>query len=197
MRTGGEATRARIVDAARQEFARYGIAGARVDRIAENARANKAQLYAYFGSKEGLFDTVFSGALEAIVNTVPVDGDDLPGYAVRLYDEYLAHPELVRLATWSRLERRPEGQLTADSLPREDEKLQQIAAAQAAGRIDPDLEPFDVLVTVIAMSMAWSPASTLFAAAASDPVADHDRRRAVLRTLVGRAFAPAAAHSNP
>jgi AcrR family transcriptional regulator len=39
-----EATKRRLLDAARDEFAAYGIAGARVDRIAEAAQANKAQI---------------------------------------------------------------------------------------------------------------------------------------------------------
>ena len=191
MTAGGEATRVRILDAARAEFAQYGIAGARVDRIADSARANKAQLYAYFKSKDGLFDTVFAQSLHAIVDAVPMDGSDLPGYAVRLYDEYLEHPELVRLAAWSRLERRPTGPLTAEPTPRSAEKLADIAAAQAAGHIDKAFDPFDVLVTVIAMSMAWSPASTTFTASSADAEADHERRRGVLRTLVTRAYAPA------
>jgi AcrR family transcriptional regulator len=191
MTTGGEATRSRILDAARAEFAQYGIAGARVDRIADNARANKAQLYAYFKSKDGLFDAVFAQSLHAIVDAVPIDGTDLPGYAVRLYDEYLEHPELVRLATWSRLERRHTGPLTADPTPRYEEKLADIAAGQTAGHIDATFDPADVLVTVIALSMAWSPASTTFAASATDAEDDHDRRRSLLRTLVARAYAPA------
>ncbi len=53
------ATRQRLIDAARAEFAQYGIAGARVDRIATNAGANKAQIYNYFGSKDRLFDAVW------------------------------------------------------------------------------------------------------------------------------------------
>jgi len=50
-----ERTRQRILDAATVEFARYGLGGARVDRIATRARANKRMLYYYFGSKENLF----------------------------------------------------------------------------------------------------------------------------------------------
>ena len=50
-----EATRARIFAAATEEFAAYGIAGARIDRIAQNARANKQLIYAYFGDKAELF----------------------------------------------------------------------------------------------------------------------------------------------
>jgi AcrR family transcriptional regulator len=48
-------TRRRILDAATVEFARFGLGGARVDRIAERARASKRMLYYYFGSKEDLF----------------------------------------------------------------------------------------------------------------------------------------------
>jgi hypothetical protein len=33
----------------RTEFAQYGIAGARVERIGEAADSNKAQIYHYFG----------------------------------------------------------------------------------------------------------------------------------------------------
>ena len=188
----GEATRERILAAATAEFARFGIAGARVDRIAGEARANKAQLYAFFGSKDALFETVFAAQLDGIVNAVPIDAADLPGYAVRLYDEYLAHPELVRLATWARLERRPTGHLTADADRLDAAKLAAVAAAQRAGHVDAALTPFEVLTTVIALSMTWSPASTTFTATADDAAADHERRRTVLRTLVGRAFAPAA-----
>src|SRR5689334_17921126 len=50
-----EQTRQRILDAAKAEFARVGLGGARVDRIAQEAGANKRMLYYYFGNKEDLF----------------------------------------------------------------------------------------------------------------------------------------------
>ncbi|MFB2584038.1 TetR/AcrR family transcriptional regulator [Herbiconiux liukaitaii] len=184
----GEATRERILTAATAEFAEFGIAGARVDRIAANARANKAQLYAFFGSKESLFETVFAASLDGIVNAVPIDASDLPGYAVRLYDEYLENPSLVRLATWSRLERRPTGHLTPDADRLDAAKLADIESAQRAGLVDGWFTPFEVLTTVIAISMTWSPASTTFTAASTDDEADHDRRREVIRRIVSRSF---------
>ena len=49
------ATKANILAAATEEFARYGLGGARVDRIAKRAGANKRMLYYYFGDKDGLF----------------------------------------------------------------------------------------------------------------------------------------------
>ncbi len=59
-----DATRQRLLDAALEEFAEYGIAGAEVDRIAAVAGTNKAQIYHYFGSKDQLFDAVFTGIVE-------------------------------------------------------------------------------------------------------------------------------------
>jgi AcrR family transcriptional regulator len=100
-----EATRRRLLDAARAEFAEHGIAGARVDRIAAAAEANKAQIYHYFGSKDRLFDAVWESLVEQIVAAAPIDVADLPGFAQRLADTYARHPELIRLITWQRLER--------------------------------------------------------------------------------------------
>jgi len=48
-------TRARILAAAKAEFARGGLGGARVDRIAALAGANKRMLYYYYDNKDGLF----------------------------------------------------------------------------------------------------------------------------------------------
>ncbi|WP_416531278.1 TetR family transcriptional regulator [Streptomyces coelicoflavus] len=184
----GAATHRRILDVATREFAEHGIAGARIERIVAAARTNKAQLYAYFGSKDGLFDAIFFGSLDRIVNVVPIDADDLADWAVRLYDEYLRRPDLIRLATWARLERRPAGHLVDDADRRDDAKLRAIAEAQAAGRVRPG-DPFDVLALVIAMSMAWSPVSNVYAATADEPEDAHERRRALLRDAVSRATA--------
>ncbi len=95
----GEQSRRRLLEAATAEFAAYGIAGARVDRVAAAAKVNKAQMYGWFGSKDGLFDAVLAHHLHRIVDVVPLTPHDLPGYAVALYDSYLTDPELVRLAS--------------------------------------------------------------------------------------------------
>ncbi|OLT01270.1 TetR family transcriptional regulator [Pseudonocardia sp. CNS-004] len=182
----GAATRDRIIEAATREFAEHGIAGARVERIVAAARTNKAQLYGYFGSKDGLFDAIFRSSLERIVNVVPIDATDLADWAVRLYDEYLRRPDLIRLATWTRLERRPAGHLVDDAHRLDDHKLRAIADAQAAGVVAPG-DPFDVMAMVIAMSMAWSPVSNVYAATADEPADVHEQRRALLRESVRRA----------
>ncbi|PSL00421.1 TetR family transcriptional regulator [Haloactinopolyspora alba] len=185
----GEATKQRILDVATREFAEYGIAGARVERIVAEARTNKAQLYGYFGSKEGLFDAIFFGSLERIMNVVPIDATDLADWAVRLYDEYLRRPDLIRLATWARLERRPAGHLVDDAERMDDAKLRAISDAQAAGLVR-DGDPFDLMAMVIAMSMAWSPVSNVYAATAEEPADLHEQRRTLLRDSVRRIVLP-------
>src|SRR5690349_16231643 len=61
-----EGMRLRILEAAKQEFAAHGLAGARVDRIAAQAGANKRMLYYHVGNKEDLYLTVLEGAYEQI-----------------------------------------------------------------------------------------------------------------------------------
>src|SRR5690348_11668235 len=98
-------TQRRLLAAAVDELAARGVAGARVDRIAAAAGVNKAMIYAYFGSKEQLFDAVFDALVVSTVEAVPIDAADLAGYAGRLFDETQKHPQALRLAAWFALER--------------------------------------------------------------------------------------------
>lgn len=68
----------------------------------------------------------------------------------------------------------------------DDRKLQAIADAQAVGHVRPG-DPFDIMAMVIAMSMAWSPVSNVYAATAQEPADVHEQRRALLRESVRRA----------
>jgi len=190
----GERSRQRLLDAATAEFAAFGIAGARVDRVAAAAQVNKAQMYGWYGSKDGLFDAVFARHLHRIVDVVPFTADDLPGYAVALYDSYLTDPELVRLASWYRLERVPTGQLLVAHPGHGDGKHDAIARAQAQGRIVDDVPPDEVYALLIALAGTWSPVSATFTASLADSDAEHDRRRTALRAVVRRALVPSAGH---
>jgi AcrR family transcriptional regulator len=98
------ATKKRLVDAAFDEFAERGLAGARVDRIADAASANKQAIYAYFGSKEDLFRAVLAERCDAALAAVPFEADDLAGFALGLFDHLVAEPRIMRLAMWKQLE---------------------------------------------------------------------------------------------
>jgi AcrR family transcriptional regulator len=142
------ATRQRILDAAGVEYAEYGLAGARVDRIAARAGANKQLIYAYFGSKEGLFDSVVEANIAVLLDTVPFTADDLPGYAAALFDFAVAHPQLVRLVRWHQLERPGVMYQLPETASSNIRKVGALAAAQQAGKVS-DALPADQLFALL------------------------------------------------
>jgi AcrR family transcriptional regulator len=156
MNRDAEATRRRLLDAATEEFAQYGIAGARVDRIAAAAQSNKAQIYHYFGSKDGLFDAVFDVMCRETLDAVPIDPADLPEYAGRLHDSYLARPWVQRLATWYRLERAGSGTLLPIVMDSYAAKIEAVAAAQKQGLLPTRFSAPELLGLVVHLSGFWS-----------------------------------------
>src|SRR6266853_584204 len=73
------ASRAAILRAAEEEFTEHGIAGARTEAIAREARVNKALLYYYFKDKETLYGAVLDNAFSGLKSTVfQVLDSDLP-----------------------------------------------------------------------------------------------------------------------
>jgi AcrR family transcriptional regulator len=148
-------TRRRLLDAATEEFAARGIAGARVDRIAAAAGCNKALIYVYFGSKDELFDAVFDALVVRTVSEVPIDPDDLAGYAGRLFDGYVAHPEVARLATWFRLERAGDRPPLKALTAAHEEKVAAVEAAQRAGRLPTRFGAGELLSLVVAIAAMW------------------------------------------
>lgn len=107
-----EATKARILDAAKKEFAKNGLGGARVDVISEKASANKRMIYHYFGSKEGLFQTILENAYvdirtaEQKLNLDHLPPEEALERLVRFtWDYYLKNPEFITLVNSENLHR--------------------------------------------------------------------------------------------
>ena len=181
MARDAEATKARLIDAATEEFAAHGIAGARVDRISAAAKVNKSMIYAYFGGKDQLFDAVMNAHVTKLLDTVPFTPDDLPGYAGRLFDYLLANPHQVRLATWYRLER-PSTGAPAEVRTSMHDKASALAAAQRAGTVPDALAAEDLLVFLLAVVSAWLPSSPhAMPGTAEDQLAGH--RAAVIAAV--------------
>jgi AcrR family transcriptional regulator len=150
-------TRERIITAARDVFARDGIAGARVDVIAREARTSKERVYAYFRSKEDLYAFIAGREMAAVAAATQLDASDLPAYAGRVFDYFSAHPERFRMISWGRLEvAQPlhpvlEDPTHASTL----RKIEKIRLAQATGQLDPAWDPLDVLAIVNQVATAW------------------------------------------
>jgi AcrR family transcriptional regulator len=102
----------RILGAATEEFSRYGLGGARVDRIAARAGSNKRMLYYYYGNKDALFLAVLESRYAHIRRAEqglhlrdldPVEG--VQRLIAFTWNYYLKHPEFLTLLNSENLHR--------------------------------------------------------------------------------------------
>jgi AcrR family transcriptional regulator len=107
-----EATKARILAAAEKEFAKHGLGGGRVDRIASRAKTNKRMLYHYFGNKAAMFAlTVENAYVKFRMSEAKLELDRLePVPAVRrllafTWDYFIENPEFITLVNSENLHR--------------------------------------------------------------------------------------------
>jgi AcrR family transcriptional regulator len=177
-----EATKRRLLTAASAEFAAHGLAGARVDRIARQAGVNKQLIYAYFGSKDDLFDTVIAERCGVLAERVPFEAKDIPGYVGRLFAYVGEDPEIYRLVAWAALER-PD---TVATFERESyhAKLAAIAAGQRAGTVDATFAPADLLAMAMGLAASWFSASEAIRRFDSDDPMSAQRREQFRRAAV-------------
>jgi AcrR family transcriptional regulator len=148
--------RGEILAAARAEFAKYGLAGARIDRIARNAQASKERLYAHFGDKETLFREVFAADSTEFFRAVTLRPDAVPEFVGEIYDLALRRPEHLRMITWAQLEGFIPDEPHADGQPLHAHGIAAIEAAQADGHVDPAWQPADLIVLLFATGLAWA-----------------------------------------
>jgi AcrR family transcriptional regulator len=163
-----EATKALLLRAATEEFAEYGLAGARIDRIADRAGANKRLIYVYFGDKDRLFDAVVDDQARAVLDAIPFEDGDLVAFAAARFDFVLANPAVRRIAVWRGFERAEPTEAEVESYR---QRLDVIAGAQRAGRLRVDLSAADLFAVVLRMTESWlSAPAGLWAAAADEPM---------------------------
>jgi AcrR family transcriptional regulator len=99
-----EATKQRILKASRAEFARHGYSGARVDRIARAARANKRMLYYHVGNKDALYLEALESAyadIRAAEQELRLE-EEAPLEAIErlvrfTWDYFVGNPEFIAL----------------------------------------------------------------------------------------------------
>lgn len=177
-----------ILTAARVEFAQYGLAGARIDRIAAAAHASKERLYAHFGNKEALFREVFVTDGAEFFRSATLRPDDVAEFVGEVYDLACRRPEHLRMVTWARLEGFDLGAPEFEGAPPMEAALAAISRAQADGHVDPSWHPSDLLVLLFSAGLAW--AHLPHPDAVTEDAAEIARRRAVAVDAAMRLIAP-------
>ena len=193
-------TRAAILDAATQEFARHGLGGARVDRIAAKADINKRMLYHYFGAKEALFLAVLE-ATYARIRTAELALsllDVSPAESVRrlvtfTWSYYLRHPEFLTLLNSENLYRarhlRRSRSLQAMNSPLIDTLAKVLARGVRERVFRRGVDPLQLYVSIAALSYFFQSnnhtLSAIFGRDLSTPAARRARLAHVNAVVLG------------
>jgi TetR/AcrR family transcriptional regulator len=171
-----ERTRQALLAAAEVEFATKGLAGARVDVIAEQAAANKRMLYYYFGSKDDLYLAVLERAYGAMRETErELNLTNLePLEAIRTlvefkFDYCQSHQQIIALLAGENMlgakHLRRSKRLRDMNLSLVDVIRTVLAAGEAKGVIRPGIDPLHLYISMSALSYFYfSNSATLSAA---------------------------------
>jgi AcrR family transcriptional regulator len=179
-----ESSAARILDAATEEFAAAGFAGARIERIARRTRLNVRMIYYHFGSKRGLYRAVLENIYEqmsAILKSLAPSRPNRTLEALNLYIDLLAeHPRFADILVRELLD----GARHLKVLWRERPELFRQIHYHArelieAAVLDGELGPFDPAMTVFSVTSmvcfltAVRQSQALFDADKSHPWKEH------------------------
>jgi AcrR family transcriptional regulator len=181
-----ERTKQLLLDAATEEFSAFGLAGARIDRIAASAGVNKERIYQYFGKKSEFFGIVLERQLAAVMDSVQISGtgvEAITRYTGEVFDYQVAHPQLARLTFWEGLEcDRP----TAEEKRRVASDSKVALVRQALPTIS-EADAQDLLLTILTLADGWQVLHTLdrlyTGTLARDAARNASRRRAVVLAI--------------
>jgi len=152
-----------ILGAARDEFAEFGLGGARMDRIAERAGLNKRLIYYYFEDKERLFQAVLEQAYRDIrqaeqqLNLLELS----PPAALRrlvefTWNYYLEHPEFITLLNSANLHKARHLQGSRRARELNSPLIEMLAGILERGRRDGSfrggVDPMQLYISIAGMS---------------------------------------------
>jgi AcrR family transcriptional regulator len=181
-------TQAAILSAATQEFARSGLGGARVDRIALRAKTNKRMLYYYFGNKETLFLAVLEAAYARIraaeaklslLDVEPVEG--VRRLVEFTWSYYLGHPEFLTLLNSENLHRARHLKRSRDVRAMNSPVIETLAEVLARGRRRGDfrgnVDALQLYISIAALSYFYLGNNHTLSAVFGRDLASADARR--------------------
>lgn len=175
-------TRALILDAAEDLFARQGLGPTTIKQIGRAARQNPALLYYYFGSKESLYHAVLQRVVSAMVErggealrASPSPPDAVRALVQAQVEFLLAHPHAPKLLVREMVDhdaRRAPARLLESAAGLFQRLAAVIRQGQRRGLFRRDVEPRFAAVSTIAQGMYFTvarPAITLFLGATVTP----------------------------
>jgi AcrR family transcriptional regulator len=186
-----EATRRRILQAARGEFARCGLGGARIERIATAARTNKRMLYYYFGNKEGLFLAALEAAYDDIraaerkLNMEALAPLNAIERLVRFtWDYFVAHPEFMMLLNSENLHKarhlKHSKQIHAMNSPLIATIGEILRRGEKERSVRPGIDPLQLYISIAALAYFYlSNASTLTVTFGRDVLSKPEMRKRI------------------
>jgi TetR/AcrR family transcriptional regulator len=151
--------RGRLLEAAILEFAKRGLAGARIDSIARAAGANKQLLYHYFGDKAQLERAVMSAVMrrQDEEDALYPESHSLAEYmALRCRRSIRPLARLWgRLLAWEALEHGGEGSIHFDERRARYRAriVDRVRASQASGEIDLAFDPSMLALAMLAIEL--------------------------------------------
>lgn len=193
----GEATQARILQAAARSFAEKGMGGTSVSEIAAAAGVTKSLIHHHFGSKKGLWDAIkerhFSEYFQAQSGMLDRPPDvELLRDSVEAYFRFLQRkPAFLRLIGWMQLEETGEDRFElGEQLTRA--AVAKIRAAQEEGNLRADVHPFSMLISFLGLVEHWFQGKSLHARGlgAADRVTDDDEYLADLMKIFFEGVVP-------
>lgn len=193
-------SQATILAAARDEFAEYGLAGARMDRIADRAGLNKRLIYYYFEDKETLFGAVLEQAYRDIRSAEQaLHLQDLPpAEALRRLVEftwryYLEHPEFLTLLNSANLHKARHLQQSQRARELNSPLIEMLADILERGRQDGSfrggVDPMQLYVSIAGMAYFYLSnnytLSAIFGRDLMSPKARHERLNHMCDVILG------------
>ena len=173
-----------ILAVATREFAQYGLAGARIERIQQQTRTSKRMIYYHFGSKDGLYRAVLEHAFEMARQVdegfYPQSGTPqqaLQQMASNAFEAFVRHPEFVRLLAFENLAGAP--------FIRESERVSRfnrraladmqvvLERGQRDGSIRLNVKPIDVYINMVGLCFYHVAHHAGYLAAGFEPEDNH------------------------
>lgn len=156
-------TRIRILNAAVEQFAQNGFAGARVEAICDAANVNARMVYHYYADKAGLYVAVLEHVLSELrAEELKLDvsaGEPLEGLLAMFdftFNHFASHPELIRLLSAENL-MKGEFLRSSKATPKvASPVLKQIAAllkrGEQSGAVRSGIDPLHLYVMMVSLS---------------------------------------------